>query len=250
MKTCIIIDDERNARESLQKMLERYYSNRIEVLALADSIKMAIGLINQHEPDMVFLDIEMPKENGLQLFSYFTKPTFQVVFTTAYEQYAIHAIKLAALDYILKPINQIELGEAISKLEQIDRINKNTSMHIETLMHNINMDSRELNKILLPKANGYVLEKIRNIIYCKADKNYCEIYTVSNEIIHVSKPLKYVLELLPEKIFFRIHKSYLVNLNYIKSINRSDGGQLYLENGINLPIASAHFKTLIEKVQN
>jgi two-component system LytT family response regulator len=248
MKTCIIIDDEQKAREILQKMLQRYFSKRIEVLAMADSVKQAVALINEHKPDLVFLDIEMPEENGLQLFSYFKVHNFDVIFTTAYEQYAINAIKFAALDYILKPINQIELGDAITKLEKKDRINKNTSLHIENLLHNLNLNSDDFNKIVLPTIDGYELVKIRNIIYCKADGNYCDIYTVTNEIISISKPLKFVEDLLPKNSFFRPHKSFLINLNYIKSISRSNGGEIVLDNGKTIPIAGSQFKKLMEQV--
>ena len=250
MKTCIIIDDEQKAREILQKMIQRYFSNRIEVLALADSVKQAVELINEHKPDLVFLDIEMPEENGLQLFSYFKEYDFNVIFTTAYEQYAINAIKYAALDYILKPINQIELGDAITKLEKKDRINKNTSLHIENLLHNLNLNSDDFNKIVLPTADGYELVKIRNIVYCKANANYCDLYTVTNEIISISKPLKFVEDLLPKNSFFRPHKSFLINLNYIKSISRSNGGEIVLDDANHIPIASSQFKKLIKQIQN
>ncbi len=249
MKTCVIIDDERNARETLQKIIQRYFSSRIEVCGLAESVKDGVELIKEHNPDVVFLDIEMPKENGLQLFSYFKQPDFDVIFTTAYEQYAINAIKFAALDYILKPINQIELGEAITKLEKKDHVNKNTSLHIESLLHNLNLETKEFDKIVLPKTNGYELVKTRNIIFCKADGNYCEVYTVINETILVSKSLKHIEYLLPKSIFFRTHKSFLINLNYIKSICRTGGGQVVLENGMKIPIASSHFKNLMEQVK-
>ena len=247
MKKCIIIDDEQNARETLQKMIIRYFPTRVNVVGMSDSVKSAVELIKENKPDMVFLDIEMPEENGLELFSYFKEIDFSIVFTTAYQQYAINAIKYAALDYILKPISQIELGAAITKLEKKDKANRNTTMHIEALLHNINLESENFNKIMLPTRDGYELEKIRNIMYCKADKNYCEIYTVSNIII-VSKPLKYVVELLPKELFFRIHKSYYVNQNYIKSLSRTDGDHLVLENNTNLPISSGHYKELVEKM--
>ena len=247
MKKCVIIDDERNARETLQKMILRYFPTRINIVGMADSVKNGVELIKENKPDVVFLDIEMPEENGLQLFSYFKQIDFYVIFTTAYQQYAINAIKYAALDYILKPINQIELGEAISKLEKKDRINKNTTMHIEALLHNINLDSESFNKVIFPTRDGYELEKIRNIIYCKADKNYCEIHTVSNMIV-VSKSLKYVVDLLPDDIFFRIHKSYYVNQNYIKALSRINGDHVVLENEINLPISSGHYRELVEKM--
>jgi len=248
MKTCIIIDDEQNARETLQKMLQRYFSSRISISGIADSIKEGVLLINQHKPDLVFLDIEMPQENGLELFKYFDRPDFELVFTTAYEQYAIKAIKYAALDYILKPINQIELGEAITKIELKDRINKNTSLHIEALMHNLNSDSDQFTKVAFPSANGYTLEKLKNIVYCQADKNYCIIHTITGKKIIVTKPLKFIAEMLPVDSFFRIHKTYLINLNYIENINKSAGGQVVMSGDIIIPIASTHYTELIERI--
>ncbi len=249
MKKCIIIDDEQHARESLSKMIQRFYSNRMEVCGLAESVKEGVELIHIHNPDVVFLDVEMPVENGLQLFNHFKESNFHVIFTTAYQQYAISAIKYAALDYILKPINHIELGEAIAKLEKKDRINKNTGRHIESLLHNLNMGSEDFTKIMLPVHDGFELVRIRNIVYCKAEGNYSNLYTVADEVIIVSKPLKYLLDLLPDKLFYRPHKSYLINLNYIKSISRNNGGEIYLENGSLIPVAKSQFKSLLERMQ-
>ena len=249
MKKCIIIDDEQHARESLSKMIKRFYSTRMEVCGLAETVKEGVELIHIHTPDVVFLDVEMPEENGLQLFSHFKESNFTVIFTTAYQQYAISAIKYAALDYILKPISQIELGEAIAKLEKKDRINKNTGRHIESLLYNLNMGNKDVSKIMLPVHDGFELVRIRNIVYCKAEGNYSNVYTVSGEVIVVSKALKFLEDLLPDKVIYRPHKSYLINLNYIKSISRNNGGELLLENGSLIPVAKSQFKGLLDILQ-
>jgi two-component system LytT family response regulator len=248
MKKCLIIDDERNARETLQKMIQRYFKSHLEVCGLASSVKEGVDIIKKKKPDVVFLDIEMPGEDGLQLFKYFDEITFEVIFTTAYEQYAIRAIKYSALDYILKPINQIELGEAINKITDKDKLKLKTTLHIETLLHNMNIDSDGFSKVALPTKEGYELEQIRNIVYCQADVNYCKIYTVTNNYIYVSRPLKFIEEILPKTMFFRTHKSFLVNLNYIKRFNRINGGKVVLESGEILPVSTRNCDSLIKRI--
>jgi two-component system LytT family response regulator len=237
MWTSVIIDDEHKSRETLKKIIERYFNNQISVVYLAESVKEGVYAINKYNPRLVFLDIEMPEENGFKLFDYFDYFDFDVVFTTAYKQYAIDAIKCSALDYLLKPINYIDLKEVIKRLE--DKEKKLTPQtQIEAFLSNISSGTNEFNKIALPTFEGYELEKVNNIIYCQAEENYTKIYTNRNEVIMVAKTLKSIEELLPDTMFFRIHKSYLVNLNYIKSYNKSQGYKVILENGIKLDVAT------------
>lgn len=237
MKTCIIIDDEKNAREALAKIIERYFENKITILQLANSVKEGVFAINKFRPDIVFLDIEMPEENGFKLFDYFDIYDFEVVFTTAYKQYAIDAIKFAALDYLLKPINYIDLRDVLVRLEKKQNKSPNTDQ-IEAFLSNINNDPGNFNKIALPTLDGFQLEKVNNIVYCQAEETYCKIFTNRNEAILVARTLKSIEELLPEELFFRIHKSYLVNMNYIKSYSKTDGYRIKLENGIELDVAT------------
>ncbi|MFC2096149.1 LytR/AlgR family response regulator transcription factor [Bacteroidota bacterium] len=237
MKTCIIIDDEKNAREALAKIVERYFETKIKILQLADSVKEGVFAINKYRPDIVFLDIEMPEENGFKLFDYFDIYDFEVIFTTAYKQYAIDAIKFAALDYLLKPINYIDLRDVLVRLEKKQSKSSNNDQ-IEAFLSNINTDSGNFNKIALPTLDGFQLEKVNNIVYCQAEENYCKIFTNRNEAILVARTLKSIEELLPEELFFRIHKSYLVNMNYIKSYNKTDGYRVLLENGVELDVAT------------
>jgi len=239
MKTCIIIDDEKNAREALAKIIERYFNTKLKILQLADSVKEAVFAINKYQPDIVFLDIEMPEENGFKLFDYFDIYDFEVIFTTAYKQYAIDAIKFAALDYLLKPINYIDLRDVLVRLEKKQSKSSNSnSDQIEAFLNNMNSDSGNFNKIALPTLDGFQLEKINNIVYCQAEENYCKIFTNRNEAILVARTLKNIEELLPEELFFRIHKSHLVNMNYIKSYNKCDGYKILLENGVELDVAT------------
>ncbi len=235
--TSVIIDDERKSRETLQKIIEKYFSDQISIVYLAENVQEGVTAINKYSPRLVFLDIEMPGENGFKLFDYFNYYNFEVIFTTAYKQYAIDAIKYSALDYLLKPINYIDLKEVLKRLEEKkERLTPNTQ--IETFLANMNANSAEFNKIALPTMDGYELERVNNIVYCQAEENYTKIVTNRDEVIMVAKTLKNIENLLPEKMFFRIHKSYLVNLNYIKSYSKVQGYKITLENGVKLDVAT------------
>ena len=235
--TSVIIDDERKSRETLQKIIERYFNDKISIVFLASNVQEGVMAINKYNPKLVFLDIEMPGENGFKLFDYFNYYNFEVIFTTAYKQYAIDAIKYSALDYLLKPINYIDLKEVLKRLEnKKEQLSPNAQ--IETFLANMNTNSAEFNKIALPTIEGYELERVNNIVYCQAEENYTKIVTNRDEIIMVAKTLKNIETLLPEKMFFRIHKSYLVNLNYIKSYSKVHGYKITLENGVKLDVAT------------
>jgi two-component system LytT family response regulator len=236
MITCVIIDDERQAREVLQKLLKRYFEDKVVVKAMAGTVEAGVKLIHQTNPDLVFLDIEMPGENGFELFKYFDHFHFDVVFTTAYKEYAINAIKYAALDYLLKPINYIDLKEAIAKVENKKKLGQKQE-RIEALLSNLAIGEDIKNKIALPTMDGFRLEMINTIIYCEADENYTKIHLTSSEALLVPRTLKNIEELLPNSYFFKIHKSYLINLNFVKSYRKSDGYRVMLESGIELDVA-------------
>lgn len=237
MISAIIIDDEQHARYTLEAMLDRYFLNKVKVLESVESVKEGVFAIQKHHPDLVFLDIEMPEENGFKLFDYFDQIPFSVIFVTAYQNFAIDAVKVAALDYILKPVNYVDLQAAISLYEK--RKAKGISQeHIEKLLNSLNPLPDSKGKVALPTFTGYQLEKVNSIMYCEADQNYTKIYTNRTEIILVSKPISFLEETLPADTFFRIHKSYLVNLNFIKSYNRSEGFQVILDDGTILDVAT------------
>jgi len=237
MWTSVIIDDERKSRETLQKIIERYFNDQISIVYSAASVEEGAYAIKRFDPRLVFLDIEMPEENGFKLFDYFDYYSFDVIFTTAYKQYAIDAIKYSALDYLLKPINYMDLKDALKRLQE--KKNQTTSnAQIEAFISNLNANSGEFNKIAFPTQEGYELIRVNNIIYCRAEENYSKIITNKNEEITVPKTLKNLEYMLPEMMFFRIHKSYIVNLNYIKSYTKMDGYKVTLENGIQLDVAT------------
>jgi len=236
MITCIIIDDEKPAREFLEKLINQYFSTKIIVLDTADSVEKGVELINKLHPELIFLDIEMKGEDGFQLFKYFDNVFFDIIFTTAHKNYAIEAIKHSAIDYLLKPISFIDLNDAIKRLERKQTAATN-QQRITALLENLNTDSSQFNKIALPTNSGYELEKISNILYCEGMDNYSNIITLQGREIILTKTLKYLEETLPNTIFFRIHKSTLVNLNYVQSYNRTDGYTVTLTNGKKLDVS-------------
>lgn len=237
MINCVIIDDEKPARDALELMLSRYFPEKIKVLEKAESLKEGVFAIYKHNPNLVFLDIEMQDENGFNIFKYFQQVNFSVIFTTAYKEYAIKAIKVAALDYILKPVGVADLKETITLYEkkQLKGVNVES---MEKLINILNPVSSNIEKVALPTFNGFQLEKVNAIMYCEADQNYTKVFTIDGGKLLISKPLNTLENLLPGDIFFRIHKSYLVNLNYIKTYSKTEGFHIILENGTKLDVAT------------
>jgi two-component system LytT family response regulator len=237
MISAVIIDDEQPARFVLQSLLRRHFSEKIIVMQAAESVKEGVFAIHKHKPDLVFLDIEMPEENGFKLFDYFQQIPFSVIFTTSHHSYAIDAVKVAALDYILKPVNFPALRDAIALYEQ-RKIRGISSENLEKLLNSLNPLPDSKGKVALPTLSGYQLEKVNAILYCEADQNYTKIFTIRGEQLLVSKPISYIEEILPIDTFYRIHKSFLVNLNFIKSYSRTDGFHIILDDGTKLDVAT------------
>lgn len=249
MIKCIIIDDEKKAREAFEKIINLYFKDKLIVMDKASNVKDGVMAINKHNPDVVFLDIAMSNENGFKLFEYFDHYHFEVIFTTAYTQYAVEAIKYAAIDYLLKPINFIDLRDAIYRYKE-KKQRDSRGKRMEILLDNLNTGTSIKNKVALPTPNGYQMESINNIIYCKADVNYTIIHTVKNEKITVSKTLKIIEDILPSEYFFRVHKSYLVNLNYIKKYSKNDGHFIVLENEERIDVAFRRVDDFIKALTN
>ncbi|MFV8371194.1 LytR/AlgR family response regulator transcription factor [Flavobacterium sp. LB2P74] len=232
----IIVDDEFNAREFLEKLLQRYFPDKFLVLALCESVDEAILAIEKFNPELVFLDVQMPNKNGFQLFKELNKINFEVIFTTAHSEFAIEAIKCSALDYLLKPINYIDLLETVKKYES--KLHKASQQeNLMLLIENLDSGNSAFNKIALPTETGFELVKTNAILYCEADSNYCKIVCLDGKKIVISKTLKFIEELLPTTVFQRIHKSYLVNLNYVTRFNKTNELLVELSNGQTLPVS-------------
>ena len=245
----IIVDDELHARSFLRKFCERYYADKIDVLEECNSVASAVIAIKKHQPDLVFLDVQMPDENGFELFKYYDFIPFEIIFTTAHKEYAIQAIRNSALDYLIKPINGEDFKVAISRFDAV----KNKKLNVDRfklLTENINNPSADKQRIVFPTKTGFEVVLASSIVYCKSDGSYSSVYTLEKEY-YTSKPLKEVEELLTCSNFIRIHKSYIVNKNYIKGF-KSDEYKLELISGEAIPVSDTLFskKKLIDAISS
>ncbi|WP_291403319.1 LytTR family DNA-binding domain-containing protein [Daejeonella sp.] len=243
----ILVDDEYNSREFLDKMLTTYFPNKFSVLAKCESVDDAIKAIEQCQPDLVFLDIQMPDKNGFQLFKELKKVNFEVIFTTAHSEFGIDAIKQGTLDYLLKPINFPDLSEAVKKYE--NKVHKASLFDkFALLVENLEAGESDYRKIAFPTENGFELIKVNSILYCEADSNYCKIVLLGGKKIILSKTLKHVEEMLPSNVFQRIHKSYLVNMNYVNRVHKTNELMVQLATGETLPVSIRQKENLINAI--
>jgi two-component system, LytTR family, response regulator len=230
----IIVDDEFKSRESLKILIEDFCEN-VSVEALCQNIDEAVACIKQNKPDVVFLDIQLQRENGFDLLTKFKEVTFEVIFTTAYSEFAIKAFKYSAIDYLLKPIDIEELKRAIEKVAK--RKNDSITNRLEQLLGNLRADSSDHYKLALPTSEGFVFVSVNDILYCEAASNYTEITMADNKKYLVSRTLKEYDDMLSGQHFFRIHHSYLINLNAIKKYVRGDGGYVVMSNEKSLDVS-------------
>lgn len=245
MIQAIIVDDEEFARSSLYFLLQENCEN-VHVAGIAKSVNEARQLLLQHPVDIIFLDIAMPGENGFELIPQAQQANARVIFTTAYDQYALKAIKANALDYLLKPIAIDELKEAVARASQeLKRNQPGQNEQLKNLENDLN-HRHALQKITIPGGQGYRLLDLDDITHIEADSNY-SVFNLSNgEKIAVSKVLKDYEEILPESRFVRIHKSNIVNLAYIREYN---GLQVMLHNGETISVSRRRAPEFFERIK-
>ena len=240
--TAILIDDERSSRENLSGLLYDHFPE-VRLLGEAASVESAIQLIVKLHPQLIFLDIEMPGANGFKLLEYFKDFSFEVVFVTAYDNYAIKAIRFSATDYILKPINLNELKTAIGKVA--DRIRrKMENEQIKQLFHNVQHPQDP--RIGLPTSDRIEFVEVKSIIRCQGESNYTCLHFENRRPLLVAKTLIEFEELLQEHNFIRVHKTHLVNLKHVSAYVRNDGGRLILSNGHEVAV-SRRRKDVVQK---
>ncbi len=232
MISSVIIDDEQESRKAVSNILLKY-CNDIEILGEADNVASGIRLIKNKQPDLVFLDIQMPDGTGFNLLESFNNINFHVVFITAYDQYAIKAIKFSAVDYILKPIDPQQLIDAVEKVRNLSPANIQSPERINTLLNN----KREVIKIALPTLNGYHFVKVRDIIRCEADNNYTNFFLNLGHTFLVTRTLKEYELLLKEESFVRVHQSHLINTNFVVQYIKGEGGTAIMSDGSEIDIS-------------
>lgn len=241
----IIVDDELKSRESLQILLTDFCED-VEVAALCQNVTEGIEAIKKHDPDVVFLDIQMQRETGFDLLEKVDEITFDVIFTTAYSEYAIRAFQFSAIDYLLKPIDIGDLNRAVAKIEKKNK--SDITKKLTHLLDNLNPQQNAIKKIALPTHDGLTFINIKDIIYLEATSNYTIFHTSDGQKYLVSRTLKEYDEMLSEHNFYRIHNAHLININYIKKYVRGDGGYVVLTNDVSLDVSKRKKTGFLQKL--
>ncbi len=242
----IIVEDERHSRETLRGMLDRYCKN-VEIVAETDSYRGGLKEIREHNPDVVFLDIQMPDGSGFRMLEELDEIDFEIIFTTAFDQFAIKAIKYSALDYLLKPIDPEELVRALKKVEtklSHQKVNQN----IQVLLDNIKARDADPHKIILSTSEKIHIIETDQIIRCESDNYYTNFFLSDGKKILVSKTLKENEQLLSDHNFIRPHKSHLVNVKFIKGFLKYDGGYIEMTDGSRIPVSRRKREKIIEVI--
>jgi len=230
----ILIDDELNSLQNLRQKLEGFCPD-VSILAVSQRPEEGLLLIRQHQPDVVFLDIEMPRMSGFRMLEELGEYDFDIIFTTAYNHYSIDAIRISAFDYLVKPIGIEELQQAVERLGR--RLKIQTKEKIDILKRSLSENKTQDDKIAISTTEGIEFVPIRSIIHIESKSNYSKIFLTENKSITVSKILKDFEEMLLPYNFYRVHNSHLINLNYIQKYVRSQGGHVQLEDGTIIDIS-------------
>jgi len=228
MLQAIIVDDEHHSLKTTELLVQKNCPN-VEIIGLAETPEKGIQLIDDLHPDVVFLDIAMPVMNGFEMLQHLTYKSFDVIFTTAYDEYAIKAFKVNAIDYLLKPIDIDEMVEAVNKVVLKQKKDKQYS-RIDEVLNSIETPTIKKEKVALPIDGKIQMIPFESIIYCESESNYTFIHFENRKVI-LSKTLKEVEKLINHNDFFRVQNSFLVNLNHIKEYVRGEGGELIMSNG-------------------
>jgi two-component system LytT family response regulator len=251
MVKVVIIDDEENSRETLKGKLN-LFCPEVEITGEAGTVSDGINLVNEEKPDAIFLDIKLAGESGFDILEAVSEnPDVdpEIVFITAHDEYAIKAIKFSALDYLLKPIDPEELVKAIRKIEDNKGIPRHAA-NLNVLVENIRQASDSPKKIVVPTSDGMHVIRLADIVRLESSSNYTTFYLNSEKSLLASKTLKEFDNMLSGYNFNRIHKSHLVNMNYLKRYVQTDGGYLILEDGSKIPVANRKKEQLLTMLKN
>jgi two-component system LytT family response regulator len=243
MLRTLIIDDEEHVRKSMADML-KLHCPRVKIVGQAEGVKTGLAAIDSLHPDLVLLDIKMKDGSGFDLLKALNNIDFKIIFVTAYDQYAINAFKFSALDYLLKPVESTELREAVDKADEV--IQHEIDKQIDALSSNLKGNDQSGRKIILKTFDNIYLVKVKDINYIQSDGRYSTIFLVSDQKIVVTNNLKQYNQMLGELGFYRVHKSYLINLEYIQRFEKGDGGYVILGNDARIPVASRKREGLLE----
>jgi two-component system, LytTR family, response regulator len=247
MLKAVIIDDEPHAREKMLLLLQKYCPE-VVVMATAKDATEGLSIIARHQPDLVFLDIEMPVLSGFDLLRQLESINFEIIFATAHDQYAIKAIKFSALDYLIKPIDFEQMQNAVHKAAK--RIEEKTSaIQYQVLKENLQHTQTPMEQLAIPAQSGMLFVKVSDILYCEADSNYTHIYFTNKQKIVSSRVLKEYEELLKDNGFIRIHHSHLINRAHVAQYIKGEGGLVILRGGVSLSVSRRKKEEVIDKLK-
>jgi two-component system, LytTR family, response regulator len=238
----VIIDDEKDSRQILSGYLTKYCPD-VTVCGLGESVATGLELIHKHQPDIVFLDIEMPYGNGFDLLDKIENITFETVFVTAFDHYAIRALNQSAAYYLLKPIDIDELIKAVEKIKE-ERADQNYTQHARILLDNIRSNAQQ--KMMLPTLEGFEVVHIHTIQYCEAVDNFTRFYFEGRNPILICRTLKYFEDILNNHRFIRIHRSHLINPQYVVRYAKGKGGFVTMKNNQELEVSASKKKEFLE----
>lgn len=241
----VIVEDEAAGRETLMKYLDKYCPD-VTVAEAADGIKTGLTAIQNHRPDLVFLDVEMPYGNAFDLLEQVDKVDFDIIFVTAYSNYAVKALNFSAAYYILKPI---DIDELITAVEKVKESRTEDSDHFQTriLLENMHTVNQQLQKVVLPVLDGFEVVQVKDIVRCQANDNFTDFHLTDGTRKVICRPLKHYEEMLSEIDFLRVHRSHLVNLQYVKGYKKGKGGQLNMTDGSTVDVAPSKKQDLLAR---
>ncbi len=243
--SAVIVDDEQNSREKAFNIIKSHFEDIH--LETADNVKSGIEAIKRTNPQIVFLDIDMPDGTGFDLLNGLDFHDFKVIFITAHQEHALKAIKFSALDYILKPYNPNDLINAVNgALNEIET--ENNQLKIETFLTNFQEENNKPKKLVLNTSDNIYIVDIENIIRCEADNNYTSFYTSDNKKIVMSKTLKEYESLLPHTDFIRIHRSHLININFLDRFEKKNSGRVIMKDKSIVPVSTRKKEQLLQMI--
>ncbi|MGK0388296.1 MAG: two-component system LytT family response regulator [Maribacter sp.] len=245
MKT-IIIDDIKKNREVLLELLTDYCP-KVEVIGEAEDATSAYAIIKEKQPDLLLLDVEMPDGTGFDLLDKFDDVSFEVVFVTAHDRYALKAIKFCALDYILKPVDVKEFIQAIHRATEKLK-ERNFSANFSHLVQNMKNKNIRQHKIAIPIQEGFIFIEVNDILRCEADGSYTQVMLKSGKNIYATRKIKVFEDLLSDYHFFRVHRSYLINMNYIEKYHKGEGGYVVMSDGTTVDVSRRKKDDFLERL--
>ena len=247
MLRSIIVDDELKSRETLRMMITSFCQG-INVVATCQNVKEGMEAIQTFKPDVIFLDVQMQGETGFDLLSKLEGTKLDVIFTTAHSDYAIRALKSSAIDYLLKPIDIADLQMAVAKVGS--KKETHLTERLQQLLQNLKSVRSENHKLALPISDGLIFIRAKDILYCKASGNYTEIFMIDGKKHLVSRQLKEYEDMLDTRDFFRIHHSFLINLNFVKSYVRGEGGHVVMSDNTSIDVSRRKKEAFMDRIGN